>query len=89
MKDDLIRRSDAIKAIEELPNCYNGWSDTYDKAYIIGTLEEVPTINIVFCKECKYWQKSRERAVMCCLREVPNRPMKADDFCSYGERREP
>ena len=42
MKDDLIRRSDAIKAIEELPNAYNGWSDTYDKAYIIGTLEEVP-----------------------------------------------
>ena len=42
MKDDLIRRSDAIKAIEELPNCYNGWSDAYDKAYIIGTLEEVP-----------------------------------------------
>lgn len=40
--EDLIRRSDAIKAIEELPNAYNGWSDAYDKAYIIGTLEEVP-----------------------------------------------
>lgn len=39
---DLIKRSDAIKAIEELPNAYNGWSDAYDKAYIIGTLEEVP-----------------------------------------------
>ena len=43
MSDDLIRRRDAIKAIEELPNAYNGWSDTYDKAYIIGTLEEVPS----------------------------------------------
>jgi len=42
MRDDLIRREDAIKAIDELPNAYNGWSDTYDKAYIIGTLEEVP-----------------------------------------------
>ena len=42
MSDDLIRRSDAIKAIEELPNAYNGWSDAYDKAYIISTLEEVP-----------------------------------------------
>lgn len=39
---DLIKREDAIKAIEELPNAYNGWSDAYDKAYIIGTLEEVP-----------------------------------------------
>lgn len=43
MTDDLIRRADAIKAIEELPNAYNGWSDAYDKAYIIGTLEEVPS----------------------------------------------
>lgn len=43
MKDDLIKRSDAIKAIDELPNAYNGWSDAYDKAYIIGALEEVPS----------------------------------------------
>ena len=43
MSDDLIKRSDAIKAIDELPHAYNGWSDAYDKAYIIGTLEEVPS----------------------------------------------
>lgn len=41
--DDLISRRAAIKAIDDLPNCYNGYSDTYDKAYIIGTLEEVPS----------------------------------------------
>ena len=40
---DLIKREDAIEAIEELPNAYNGWSDAYDKAYIIGALEEVPS----------------------------------------------
>ena len=40
---DLISRQDAIKAIEDLPNCYNGFSDTYDKACIIGTLGEVPS----------------------------------------------
>ena len=39
---DLIEREEAIKAIDELPNAYNGWSDAYDKAYIISTLEEVP-----------------------------------------------
>ena len=49
---DLISRADAIKAIEELPNAYNGWSDTYDKACIIGVLEEVPTAgqNCVLCE---------------------------------------
>lgn len=41
---DLISRRAAIKAIDDLPNCYNGYSDTYDKACIIGVLEELPTI---------------------------------------------
>ena len=45
LQSDLISRADAVKAIEELPNCYNGWSDTYDKAYIITTLEEVPSVS--------------------------------------------
>ena len=40
---DLISRRAAIKAIDDLPNCYNGYSETYDKAYIIGTLEELPS----------------------------------------------
>ena len=53
---------------------------------VIRMLNDAPSIDIVRCKECKWWQKSRERATMCCLREVPNRPMKADDYCSYGER---
>ena len=42
--NDLISRRAAIKAIDDLPNCYNGYSDTYDKAYIIGTLEELPSV---------------------------------------------
>lgn len=42
--NDLISRRAAIKAIDDLPNCYNGYSDTYDKACIIGVLEELPSI---------------------------------------------
>lgn len=41
---DLISRQAAIKAIEDLQDCYNGFSDTYDKACIIGVIEEVPSI---------------------------------------------
>jgi len=29
--------------LDDLPNCYNGYSDTYDKACIIGVLEELPS----------------------------------------------
>ncbi len=43
---DLISREAAIKAIEDLPNCYNGFSDTYDKACIIGVLEELPSVDV-------------------------------------------
>ena len=64
---DLISRAEAIKAIEDLPNCYNGFSDTYDKACIIGTLEEVPSAEpkIIRCKDCKHqeveWHEDRRR----------------------------
>lgn len=68
MSKDIIYREDAIKAIEELPNAYNGWSDAYDKTYIIGTLEEVPKadrpqgewidddfVGQYRCSECDYY----------------------------------
>ena len=61
MSDDLIKRSDAIKAIDELPNAYNGWSDTYDKAYIIGTLEEVPKAD----RPQGYWTKTDVATYRC------------------------
>ena len=50
---DLIRRADAIKAVEDLPNAYNGWSDAYDKACIIGTLEEVPRVKVIDAEALK------------------------------------
>lgn len=43
--DDLISRRAAIDAVYDLPNCYNGYSDTYDKACIIGVLEELPSVS--------------------------------------------
>ena len=66
---DLISRQAAIKAIENLQDCYNGFSDTYDKACIIGVIEEVPPTEptkhghwrwnedgIPYCSECKMTQ---------------------------------
>lgn len=42
--NDLISRQAAIKAIEDLQDCPNRFSDTYDKACIIEVIEEVPSI---------------------------------------------
>lgn len=66
---DLISRRKAIKAIEDMQDCYNGFSDTYDKACIIGVLEELPSaepeqktgkwifkndLKQFFCSECGF-----------------------------------
>ena len=40
---DLIERQAAIDAINDLTDCPNGFSDTYDKSCIIGVLEELPS----------------------------------------------
>lgn len=51
---DYIDRQAAIKAIDDLPNCYNGYSDAYDKACIIGVLEELPSAEVEPVKRGKW-----------------------------------
>ena len=69
--------ADALKKeVLGLPNCYNGFSDTYDKACIIGLIDEMPTISPktgrwikktgqIYCSECKCsrWSEAFEYAV--------------------------
>ena len=46
-------------------------------------IDTAPSINIVFCKECK-WRDN----IGCALEIVDDSDKpKDDDFCSYGERR--
>ena len=58
--NDTISRQAAIKAFKDLPNCYNGYSDTYDKACIIGVIEELPSAE----KHGK-WVKISDRNYKC------------------------
>lgn len=79
--NDLIDRQAAIKAIEDLQDCYNGFSDTYDKACIIGVLEELPSAQpeIIRCRDCKHYDGRP-----CGIVDWWNT---ADDYCSRAERR--
>ena len=82
--------ADALKKdVEDFPNCYNGWSDTYDKAFIIGAIEEQPSIDIVRCKECKHRYNDGWIEPRWTCDYLKDMRLKDDDFCSYGERREP
>lgn len=50
----VIKKGLVIKAIEDLQDCYNGFSGTYDKACIIGVIDEIPVIDAVPVKRGKW-----------------------------------
>lgn len=67
--------------------------------YMAQRIEEAPSIDIVRCRECKYWQpheqygydEDNDEYHDYCALLVPEDDYyavtrKADDFCSYGER---
>lgn len=84
------------KDILGLPNCYNGFSDTYDKALIIDRIDEQPTadvVEVVRCKDCKHRKKNthytiplidRVESGVFCLHNM--RHEDNNGFCSYGEK---
>ena len=61
-------------------------SDDWKTAHEIANVAKyAPSIEIVRCGECKHWCKGDE-VYGICYRCPNTRQMKADDFCSYGER---
>lgn len=89
---DYISRQKAIEAIMDLPNCPNGYSDTYDKECIIGTIEEVPTadvVEVVRCKDCKHSIEDKLFGGLWCQHLTEKHcERNADFYCGSGERRE-
>ena len=51
---------------------------------IVDAIQSAPSIDIVFCKECK-WAKANGTYQWCGRLDSTAR-ITADDFCSYGER---
>lgn len=84
---DIISRQAAIDAVNGMPDCPNGYSDTYDKRQIIAVLEELPSAqpeqpDIIACGDCKYWICHDRRCGFW------NHSVKPLDWCSYAKRRE-
>lgn len=48
-------------------------------------LKDLPLIDIVQCKECKYWHKNIKGDDGIPIADICY-DFQADDFCSYGER---
>ena len=56
--------------------------------YMAQRIEEAPSIDICFCRECKYSEKATSpiTALWCKRFGLKDMAVEADDFCSYGER---
>lgn len=71
--------------------CDTEWSEYHDGFISYSQLEidTAPSIEIVRCKECKhYFYDELNDCKMCYVHEY-GEIWEDDDFCSYGERREP
>ena len=63
----------------------------YFKAVGTREIDKAPTIDavpVVRCKDCKHYEIHRPKVLENCERNGYLIPMKPDDFCSYGERKE-
>ena len=78
------------KTLKITDDCYNCENCEYDFFCSMGgefvnaceAISDAPSIDIVRCKECKYWNSETNG----CKRNPSVEAWRADDSCSYGER---
>lgn len=79
---EYIKLDDATERTNQL---YHGYE-------VEAWLESLPTINIVHCGECKYYEDPNHKIFENCVKWKDSHgiilPMKLNDSCSYGERRD-
>lgn len=61
------------------------WKTAHEIANVV---KYAPSIDICFCRECKYAEVSVSpiTGLWCTRFGINDMAMEADDFCSYGER---
>lgn len=87
-----MRLIDADALSYEILSEYGADGGAEDVNTIYGMIINAPTIDaepVVRCKDCKYWQDNNggypHEECRWGKEETPD----GDDYCSYGERREP
>lgn len=95
---DYIKREDAIQAIvgHLVPKQYDGnlVNAGFEVAHeIVDALPSADVVEVVRCKDCKYWKPYTSQYGTGQFCECPcsfggQGIKKPDDYCSYGERRD-
>ena len=77
----MSRYIDADDAVAKY--AHYGIGHCYDATDLEEILDEMPSIDIVFCKDCKHFIEYKGIRSSCVFHLSA---VNADDFCSYGER---
>ena len=89
----MSRYIDADELEIDLKGVGNLWKEPFDSVfgYTNGQIKSAPSIDIVRCKECRHnpWDLNRTDYTCIWDDDFADRPQTPDNFCSYGERREP
>ena len=95
--NDLISRQAAIDALKAQADTMRTWVERYAEqrrgiltaVNIVEDIKPADVVPVVRCRDCKHWQTDWNPSIpdrhYCA---VMDSMMKADDFCSYGKRRE-
>ena len=86
---EYIERKAVINKVNEIPAHFDNGDIRYGIQLAIQTIKDTPTadvVEVVRCKDCRHYVAEY------CTRDIKSRTnmfyMRADDFCSYGERKD-
>lgn len=76
----LIDANKLRKDVLDLPNCYNGFSDAYDKARILDLVDEQPTVNTRSIRHGQWVKMSDTEGIYYACSECGNELTRINSF---------
>ena len=89
----MARLIDADAIIEDL-ELLAKHEESFRQSVILGVVHTVKVrstidaVEVVRCKDCKHYEIHKPKVLENCERNGYLIPMKPDDFCAYGERKD-
>ena len=80
--DALMRRWCGMKCGCERDEC----GREIEPCIVVMTIEEAPSIDICFCKECKWCDDAGKKRALICTNPYIDVDPNPNFFCGYGER---
>lgn len=87
MSEKLIFAEDILKYAVLAGEIRNQYMEVIP-AYFVRDASAVDAVDVVRCGKCKYWKKRFVNSKGFVICPASGMDITADDFCSYGERRE-